>query len=70
MAISKLAAKPGVELNENFKVDPIMAKMAGLTRETLPTPVGRVAESQFEREVGLEGGVFDFDVKVAKEKSK
>src|SRR5262245_27155263 len=34
VAVSKLQAKPGVTLPEEFQRDPVMAKMAGLTKET------------------------------------
>ncbi len=70
VAISKLAAKPGVVLPENFKADPMMAKMAGMTRETLPASVSGVGESQFDREVSPEGAVLDFDIKADKATGK
>jgi len=70
VSISKLAVKPGVELPENFKMDPIMAKMAGLTKETLPASVSGVGKSQFERDVGPDGTVLDFDVKADKATGK
>jgi len=66
VAISKVAAKPGVVLPPEFMRDPIMAKMAGMTKETLPDSVSGVGESQFDREVTTEGGVFDFDIKADK----
>jgi hypothetical protein len=72
VTISKLEAKPGVVLPEEFKKDPVMAKMAGLVKETMPDSVsGGVGETQFERVVPPEGGTFDFDVKATKDaKSK
>jgi hypothetical protein len=71
VAISKLEVKAGVELPENFKKDPMMAKMAGLTKETLPDQAtGKAAEGSFAAEVKESGdNVFDFDVK-AKTKAK
>jgi hypothetical protein len=71
VAISKLEAKAGVVIPENFKKDPMMAKMAGLTKETLPdSATGQATEGSFAREVKDSGdNQFDFDVK-AKEKAK
>jgi len=75
VAISKLEAKAGVVLPEEFKRDPVMAKMAGLTKESMPDSVSGVGESRFEAEVLPAGGTFEFDVKApakkdAKPKSK
>jgi hypothetical protein len=66
VVISKVEAKPGVVIPETFKRDPIMAKMAGMTKETLPDSVSGVGETQFEREVPPEGATFDFDIKAVK----
>jgi hypothetical protein len=70
VVISKVEAKSGVVIPDEFKKDPMMAKMAGMTKETLPDSVSGVGESQFDREVPPEGGTFDFDVKATKAKAK
>jgi hypothetical protein len=69
VAISKLEVKPGVVLPEEFKRDPVMAKMAGLTKESMPDSVSGVGETRFECEVPAAGGSFDFDVKAAAAKA-
>jgi len=65
VAISKLEVKPGVVLPEEFKRDPVMAKMAGLTKESMPDSVSGVGETKYDCEVPPTGGTFDFDVKAA-----
>jgi hypothetical protein len=69
--ISKLAAKPGVTIPDEFKKDPVMAKMAGLTKESLPPSVSDAAEGTYTREVkqGAEN-VFEFDVKASAKTTK
>lgn len=67
--ISKQEAKAGVVIPEEFKKDPVMAKMAGMTKESLPPAVSDAEESSFTREVKESGdNVFDFDIKASSKK--
>jgi hypothetical protein len=67
--VVKSALKGGASVPPEFKDDPVMAQISGLTVDALPPEYGNANTTPIAVDVPDGGGTFDLDVKQAKKKA-